>query len=75
VPPLGIHKLKASLAQSVSHVGDGVPTLLAGRFVVPAHEVQDLQRRFDVDEVELLMHLIAPASQMARPPVSHYHVG
>lgn len=49
--------------------------VLNGRFFIPAPEFQALLAQHNMNEEEMLAHLIQPASQYARPPISSYHVG
>mmetsp|Transcript_22060 Transcript_22060/g.61223 ORF Transcript_22060/g.61223 Transcript_22060/m.61223 type:complete len:427 (-) Transcript_22060:11-1291(-) len=46
-----------------------------GRFVLEAEEVQELMDTTGLSQDELLVHLVNPASTLARPPVSLFHVG
>lgn len=48
---------------------------LQGRFVIPAHEVANHLAASSMTMQQFLSSLIKPASQLARPPVSGYHVG
>jgi cytidine deaminase len=51
-------------------------TMLTSSFIIPAHDVQSLmKRRRNMDVESLLTSLIQPASALARPPISNYHVG
>ncbi|GAX75082.1 hypothetical protein CEUSTIGMA_g2526.t1 [Chlamydomonas eustigma] len=49
--------------------------LLQGRFMIPAQEVSTLVTANHMRVEELLSSLIKPASHLARPPISGYHVG
>jgi hypothetical protein len=51
------------------------PGVLGGKFMLQPEEVQQLMQQYSVGENELLQMLITPASQLARPPISSYHVG
>lgn len=48
---------------------------LEGKFVLPASRVEELKDEFGVTTDELLRALITPASALARPPISSFHVG
>lgn len=48
---------------------------LAGRFLLPADEVQSLQQRHGLTAAQLLTALIPEAAALARPPISNFHVG
>ncbi|PNH02207.1 Cytidine deaminase [Tetrabaena socialis] len=58
---------------SSSHAADRSP--LKGRFRIPAPEVTQLLESSGLSLEELLFSLIGPASQLARPPISGFHVG
>lgn len=45
------------------------------KFWLPAVEVQQLLKDNNMTEDELLHSLITPASSLARPPISSFHVG
>ncbi len=46
-----------------------------GKFWLEASEVVDLLKENNMNEDELLQSLITPASSLARPPISSFHVG
>jgi len=48
---------------------------LDGSFVLPGSRVEELKKEFGIDTDELLRALITPASALARPPISSFHVG
>jgi len=48
---------------------------LAGRFHVPAPEVQAWLQQAGCSMDQLLLQLTHPASRLARPPISNFHVG
>lgn len=48
---------------------------LEGSFVLPASRVEELKKEFGVNTDDLLRALITPASELARPPISSFHVG
>jgi hypothetical protein len=66
----------ASQLTERSSLGDAV---LRGRFRIPADEVAQLRKEHNIDTDdklnEFLMSLVQPASEMARPPISNFHVG
>ena len=45
------------------------------KFWLEASEVADLLKENNMTENELLQSLIMPASSLARPPISSFHVG
>ena len=45
------------------------------KFWLEAHEVQALLKENTLTEDQLLQNLITPASSLARPPISSFHVG
>ena len=49
--------------------------ILEGKFRVAPEEVAALQAQHGVGEEELLARLIGPAAELARPPISSFHVG
>ena len=51
------------------------PAVLGGKFWLTPEEVQALLRQYGVNQDEMLQLLIAPASQLARPPISSFRVG
>ncbi|KAG1668590.1 hypothetical protein FOA52_007325 [Chlamydomonas sp. UWO 241] len=58
--------------------GSGAPAAscpLKGRFMLPALEVAQLMQASGQTMDQFLASLIKPASMLARPPVSGYHVG
>lgn len=48
---------------------------LDGSFVLPAARVEELKEEFGINTDDLLRALITPASALARPPISSFHVG
>ena len=72
---------KGALLVDLSRDIEGVPPpllppgVLDGRFRVGAGEVAALRAQLGCSEDELLAQLITPASQLARPPISSFHVG
>lgn len=48
---------------------------LNNRFIVAEVEVEAWKKEHELNEEELLACLIEPASTLARPPISNYHVG
>lgn len=58
-----------SIVEDSQHVG------LNGKFVVPAERVAQLKEELDMTSDELIKSLITPASALARPPISTFHVG
>ena len=48
---------------------------LNGKFVVPAERASQLQEELGMTSDELIKSLITPASALARPPISTFHVG
>ena len=51
------------------------PGVLGGRFRLEPAQVQAIMQQHNLDEDGLLTQLIISASQLARPPISTYHVG
>ncbi len=49
--------------------------VLDDQFVLSADKVAELQEQFGMTIDELLVAMITPASAMARPPISSFHVG
>jgi len=49
--------------------------VLDDQFVLSADKVAELQEKFGMTIDELLIAMITPASAMARPPISSFHVG
>jgi len=47
----------------------------SGRFVLEAEEVEALKLEHGVSEDELMLSLLDRAQEMARPPISKFHVG
>lgn len=45
------------------------------KFWLEASEVQELLKENNMNEDDLLKSLITPASSLARPPISSFHVG
>lgn len=43
--------------------------------MLPASRVEELKEEFDISTDDLLRALITPASALARPPISSFHVG
>ncbi|GLC36867.1 hypothetical protein PLESTB_000184200 [Pleodorina starrii] len=60
-------------ASTQMHKNDDSP--LKGRFMIPAAEVRQLLDTSGDTLEEMLFSLIKPASKLARPPISGYHVG
>lgn len=58
-----------SIVEDSQHVG------LDGKFVVPAKRVAQLKEELGMTSDELIKSLITPASALARPPISTFHVG
>lgn len=56
-------------------IREEIVSMMNGRFVIPAEEVSELIKRRNVSIDAILTHLIQPASALARPPISKYHVG
>ena len=67
--------MDGNISVSTSFTPDHASDLLRGRFVIPAEEVQRALSSSSMRMEDLLMSLIQPASRLARPPVSGYHVG
>jgi len=57
-------------SQDLVHMG-----VLDDRFVLPPEKVIQLQEELDMTIDELLRAMITPASSLARPPISSFHVG
>jgi cytidine deaminase len=49
--------------------------ILGGKFVLEAAAVQALLAEHSLTEEQLLAELIMPAAELARPPISSFHVG
>lgn len=63
----------AQQASLVSPIDD--PSPLRGRYSIPAKEVRKHLERIGQSMDEFLLSLIQPASRLAKPPVSGFHVG
>lgn len=51
------------------------PGVLDGKFMLTPGEVAALLEEHGLSEDQLLSLLITPASMLARPPISSFHVG
>lgn len=51
------------------------PGILGGKFRLEPAAVQQLMAEHGLGEEELLTQLITPAAELARPPISSFHVG
>ena len=51
------------------------PGVLDGKFVLSPSKVTELQYDLGLDTDGLLKAMISPASALARPPISSFHVG
>ena len=51
------------------------PESTPSTFYIPAAHVKELLRQHNIDEDALLRALIGPASRLARPYISKFHVG
>ena len=62
-------------AEQDTQQSNNVPTGQWEKFWLEAEEVQALLKENNLTEDQLLQNLITPASSLARPPISSFHVG
>lgn len=65
----------APAAAAAAAAQAAAPGILGGKFRLAPEEVQALLKEHKLTEDQLLQLLITPASQLARPPISSFHVG
>lgn len=63
------------LAASTPPVPRLQPGVLGGQFQLEPAAVQALLKEHSLTEDQLLAELLKPAAELARPPISSYHVG